>query len=240
MASERIVFDPIGDLRLEVNGHWSFIVCSRALARASPVFEKMFFGGFSESKPTDPHTKWVVKLPEENVDGLEIILNIIHGNVYKIPKTISDHDKVQRSNPRARMEMAWKLLYGVACTADYYDLVEFLRPWANSWLNDACRPFYERSDKKHGCHGEILWVAWVFGDEKLLTLALDKVLSSASIGKGGCSNAGQNDDERDEIYIVNGRGEHIPLYNPQGQENEIILRLLDPGEIEILTASCKR
>lgn len=48
-----IVLDPDGDLHLAVGtakvNPVRFVVCSRALARASPVFKAMLFGGFSES-----------------------------------------------------------------------------------------------------------------------------------------------------------------------------------------------
>ncbi|OIW30032.1 hypothetical protein CONLIGDRAFT_632143 [Coniochaeta ligniaria NRRL 30616] len=49
-----IIFEEDGDLRLEVGPErMPMIVCPKALARASPVFKRILFGGFAESKPAD-------------------------------------------------------------------------------------------------------------------------------------------------------------------------------------------
>lgn len=71
-------FDPNGDLRLVIGEQKAeSVVCSRSLARASPIFNKMLYGAFSESKPVEGD--WHVELPEDDPYALCFLLNIIHG-----------------------------------------------------------------------------------------------------------------------------------------------------------------
>ncbi|KAF4634445.1 hypothetical protein G7Y89_g3656 [Cudoniella acicularis] len=85
MTENRVIFDADGDLQLVVgNEHDSaeqheFIVCSRALSRATPVFKAMLYGPFKEAKSTTtPESEWVVELPEDKPVPLKTLLHIIH------------------------------------------------------------------------------------------------------------------------------------------------------------------
>jgi len=81
MENSFIVFDDEADLRLEVSEgdkRASFMACSRTLGKASPVFKKMLFGSFSESKPATGD--WVVHLPDEIIQALTLVMHIIHLN----------------------------------------------------------------------------------------------------------------------------------------------------------------
>ncbi|KAF4420404.1 hypothetical protein CFRS1_v015485 [Colletotrichum fructicola] len=90
------IFDSKGDLHLVVGSDVrdrdpsTFLVCSKALARASPVFEKMLFGPFAESRSSPESSKqepaWVVHLPEDDPDHMEAVLNILHFNFKEIPR----------------------------------------------------------------------------------------------------------------------------------------------------------
>ncbi|KAK0381341.1 hypothetical protein CLIM01_01310 [Colletotrichum limetticola] len=93
IATEKVSFDDRGDLTLRVGSLedgsadvFDFVVCSRALARASPVFRAMLFGGFSESKPEGDI--WIVKLPEDRPAPFSILLNIIHGCFSAVPQKL--------------------------------------------------------------------------------------------------------------------------------------------------------
>ncbi|KAK8112319.1 uncharacterized protein PG998_008776 [Apiospora kogelbergensis] len=94
----------------------TFRVCSRALARASPVWRKMLYGGFAESKPKDGD--WIVELPDDDVPAIEFFLSAIHARFDKIPAFDSLPD------------LSW--LYMVSVVADKYDTIRFLRPWAKT------------------------------------------------------------------------------------------------------------
>ncbi|OIW26448.1 hypothetical protein CONLIGDRAFT_716730 [Coniochaeta ligniaria NRRL 30616] len=53
--------------------------------------------------------------------------------------------------------------FGAAVTADKYDLVHLLHPWANAWLEDGCRK-YHRIDiyppNWHNWRENVIWSAW--------------------------------------------------------------------------------
>ncbi|KAJ0372195.1 hypothetical protein COL26b_009237 [Colletotrichum chrysophilum] len=84
------ILDSKGDLYLVVGSDIragdpsTFLVCSKALARASPVFDKMLFGPFAESRPSTESSKqdsvWIVHLPGDEPAHFEVVLNILHCN----------------------------------------------------------------------------------------------------------------------------------------------------------------
>lgn len=91
-----VEIDPHGDLTLVVGSGddepiMRFLVCSRALARASKAFDAMLYGPFKESKPHDSSAPWVVSLPADDPKTIEAVLHIIHLNVDKIPKCVGQH-----------------------------------------------------------------------------------------------------------------------------------------------------
>ncbi|KAL3297543.1 nuclear pore protein-like protein [Colletotrichum asianum] len=99
----------------------TFLVCSRTLARASPVFDKMLFGPFVEARPSPELSKqesaWVVHLPEDDPNHLGVVLNILHCNFKMVPQNFSS-----------------PLLSGMVAVADKYDCIEIFRPWVNSCI----------------------------------------------------------------------------------------------------------
>ncbi|OIW30037.1 hypothetical protein CONLIGDRAFT_644067 [Coniochaeta ligniaria NRRL 30616] len=222
--SEKVIFDDDGDLRLIVGpDKVSFIVCSKALARASKIFKHMLFGGFAESKPAD-NAEWVVELPEDDVNGMHILMDIVHGNIDKVPTDIYD-------NPGTMIDMSvhdrgnfFKTDYdvsaivrGVAVAADKYDLVHVLHPWANAWLEDACRK-YHRLDIYHAhwhkWRENVIWSAWALGDELLLNLELNHVVRTARLGKPGS----KEQDEEDSTVVADGDGDDDMI--SEDEENE--------------------
>lgn len=73
------VVDPHGDLRLIVGEERVvFQVCSRTLARSSPVWEAMLYGPFSEGKEQQKSQDWKVALPDDNPDAMHMILLVVH------------------------------------------------------------------------------------------------------------------------------------------------------------------
>jgi hypothetical protein len=165
--SKMVIFEEFADLRLEVGEHSTcYMVCSKAMARSSPAFRGMLYGGFIESKRTAGD--WVVRLPDEDPEAFAIILNIVHGRSDKVPMNLKDH-KSDAGCPAT-------LLYHLATIADKYCLLQLLRPWVNPWLN----PW--RTDGEwagDGWAGEIVTAAWIFGDTSILTDQLDKLVCCA-------------------------------------------------------------
>jgi hypothetical protein len=138
---------------------------------------------------------------------------------------------------------ASELLSEVAITADKYDLVHIFWPWAESWLGE-CRGFWSKRSKSAGWRGELIWAAWVFGDEKLLLRELEQVIlwtfvreeehdeevmqDCTNPGDDGTATREANAAGVHELRIVNAYDHCMPLYDPEGDENEI-LRLLGLG-----------
>ncbi|KAK8029759.1 hypothetical protein PG993_011050 [Apiospora rasikravindrae] len=156
-----VVFDADGDLVLNVgitkceqypfagvhishvhNVASAFRVCSRAMARASPVWRSMLFGGFAESKPTSGN--WVVNLPDDSPQAMSTLLGIVHAKFDDVPQTVGPHE-----------------LFDIAVIADKYDLTHLLKPWARVWLDQA----WEQGKKHFQSSILLLWITWVLGDQ---------------------------------------------------------------------------
>ena len=162
-------FDEFGDLRLDVGeSSTSFLVCSRAMARSSPAFRSMLYGGFKESKP--PVGKWVLKLAEENPEAFTIILNIVHGRLDKVPLNLSNGGS-------DNSEHSATVLYNVAKIADKYLMIRLLRPWAESWIHPfRPRQAIDTQDYPSNFCGEIATAAWLLGEEIVLAHQLDRAV----------------------------------------------------------------
>jgi hypothetical protein len=69
-------------------------------------------------------------------------------------------------------------LYAVARTIDKYDLVHLVQPWARSWICQVRSQVHLYGEGDLQC-GELIWIAWVFGNEHLLNKQLDRAVLSA-------------------------------------------------------------
>lgn len=253
-TSGKVIFDEDGDLHLIVGlDKITFIVCSRALARASRIFKRMLFGGFAESKPTGD-VEWVVGLPQDDINGLHILMDIIHGNIEKVPTILYDDSHTTLHVDGGQDEIleceVQEILRGVAVVADKYDLVHLLHPWADSWLDQGCRSLCTRKSpgvlKSEQWCGNVIWCAWVFGDEKLLQLELDQVARAACLKQRKNLNQAKEgrveatDDEYmqetpRELASYDAYGDLVFLDDPQSDENQV-LQLL--GESTYCTCRC--
>ncbi|OLN95816.1 hypothetical protein CCHL11_02782 [Colletotrichum chlorophyti] len=119
---EITILDRYGDLYLHVGADVepltkTYLICSKALSRASVVFEKMLYGGFSESEATSGDHAWTVDLPEDRSEPLELMLHITHGHFNLVPQ------KLQLTQ-----------LHRFLVLADKYDVLAIARPWAHGWM----------------------------------------------------------------------------------------------------------
>jgi hypothetical protein len=91
-----------------------FTVCSRTLARTSPVFERMLYGRFSEGKHSAGSCAegWIVRLPEDKPAPMHVFLSILHGQLDRMPTDLSVDE-----------------LYDLTMLLHYYDATSVLRPW---------------------------------------------------------------------------------------------------------------
>ncbi|ROT35251.1 hypothetical protein SODALDRAFT_363062 [Sodiomyces alkalinus F11] len=124
------VFDPLGDLRLRCGAELGsavqdFVVCSRSLARASPVLRVLTYGPFAESRANqssaspDKDNEWVIDLPEDDPKPFRDILNIVHGRFNLVPR---------------RLSLA--ALYDVLALTHKYDMSAVIKPWSDGWYQN--------------------------------------------------------------------------------------------------------
>jgi hypothetical protein len=143
MSSEVMEIDPRGDIKLCVGetDPVTFTVCSRALARTSPVFERMLYGNFMEAKKPD-HGEWTVSLPADNATAMSLFLRISHGQFDHIPRTISIDD-----------------LYDLTVLSNYYDATRMLEPWVGRWMSS----MEDNEKRTKESMAKCLGIAWEFG-----------------------------------------------------------------------------
>ncbi|KAL0781906.1 hypothetical protein CaCOL14_003241 [Colletotrichum acutatum] len=168
IATEKVSFDDRGDLTLRVGSLedggadvFEFVVCSRALARASPVFRAMLFGGFSESKPEGD--TWIVKLPEDRPAPFFILLNIIHGRFRAVPQKLKLDE-----------------LYQLLVVTNKYDMLSVIFQWAPSWFE----PFKTLEASIEG-NERLLWIAWELGDKGAFELMSRNLVLGSGIDNEG-------------------------------------------------------
>lgn len=173
--------DRDGDLTLEVPYmdknkqplRKKFVVCSKTLSRASPVFKEMLYGGFAESKqPKKGDQSWTVKLPDDDHDSLKILLDIMHANFDKIPSKLRSLDK----------------LYRIAVLTDKYDTAHLLRPWIHQWgwsdyINLAWN--YSSEKSKESFLEKLLWISWQIGMQKQIQYSVGELADFSCIDDQG-------------------------------------------------------
>ncbi|KAF9880650.1 hypothetical protein CkaCkLH20_01692 [Colletotrichum karsti] len=157
-SAELTEMDPRGDLVFIVGSAAedtparSFRVCSRTMARVSPVFDRMLHGSFVEAKPTTNSDStaidWVVELREDKPDTFELFASIAHAKFRQVP----------RSLPIDR-------LYDLTVLTHYYDATPMLTPWLQNWVTG----IGETPDV--GVNGllmpKLLWISWELGHKQL-------------------------------------------------------------------------
>ncbi|KAG8356541.1 hypothetical protein FVEN_g5630 [Fusarium venenatum] len=143
MSLQNIEFDKHGDIKLRVGktDPVTFTACSRALARTSPVFERMLYGGFIESKKPDDE-EWVVSLPEDKATAMALFLHISHGQFDRIPRTLSMDD-----------------LYDLTVLSNYYDGTRMLEPWIERWMDS----IENNAKQSKEAMTKYLWITFEFG-----------------------------------------------------------------------------
>ncbi|KAI0442681.1 hypothetical protein F4803DRAFT_518165 [Xylaria telfairii] len=154
-----------------------YVVCSKTLSRASPVWKKLLCGGFAESKPpcASSASDWVVELPDDNPKAMATILNIIHIRFGSLPRTadlISIED-----------------LYQLTILTDKYDLTAVLRPWAAIWIKSAEEKHGPWKQKNHSpvisLTKRLLWIAWEMGDAGLFQRTSEELALHCSVDANG-------------------------------------------------------
>ncbi|KAK4246108.1 hypothetical protein C7999DRAFT_33505 [Corynascus novoguineensis] len=159
------IFDPHGDLRLIVGEHEAvFQVCSRTLARSSPVWDTFLYGPFSRSKAQQNSEVWEVSLPGDDADGLSIILWAIHYNLGAFP-----------------LKLTLDLLFRITVLADKYDMIGTLRPFWGGWLRESSRAFKDEDEPMI----EQICISHILGAKANLVGIVADLIDIASVDDAG-------------------------------------------------------
>ncbi|KAF3059544.1 hypothetical protein GL218_05109 [Daldinia childiae] len=129
------------------NAKVQFLLSSRHLSLASGYFKNLLRGPWIEATPTSPDGRLCVDAEGWDENSMLILMRIIHGHNYKIPKSMTLEEVAK-----------------VAVLVDYYQCHEAVMVWSDVWINNM--PGYD----KHTFNRDIvLWilVTQVFRKEKL-------------------------------------------------------------------------
>lgn len=115
-TQEVIKIDPDGDITLVVGKTKTrFLVCSKAMSRSSPFWNRCLYGPFKEAKPA-AGCDWVVEFPEDSPSGLHYVLLLVHGLGHKLP------------------EINLQLAFEITILTNKYKMTRSLWAVAGSWL----------------------------------------------------------------------------------------------------------
>ncbi|KAK4158454.1 nuclear pore protein-like protein [Chaetomidium leptoderma] len=163
--------DPRGDLKLRVGTEQEeendskpslrcFLVCSRTLARVSPVFDRMLNGSFAEAKQPQDDGKdcqqWVVNLPDDKPSAMELFLDIAHGHLQKAPRALSMHE-----------------LYDLTALTHFYDATPILVPWIRPWIH-TLRDATSGPDDSDAVP-KMIWISWVLGHRQMFEATVRRI-----------------------------------------------------------------
>ncbi|OHE93824.1 hypothetical protein CORC01_10845 [Colletotrichum orchidophilum] len=167
--------DPTGDLLLHVGSDpstgsaRSFRVCSNTLRRASPFWKRTLLETSSETQAVDEEwCRWTPSLyacQHEKLDGLMILLNVIHSKFSLIPK-----------------EPTLIEVYHTLCLASLYEMEHVLQPWIVQWSGVLKTP-ESTSDGRN--LAMLSCIAWALGDERLFARTIIKISLTCTIDDRG-------------------------------------------------------
>ncbi|KAJ0345828.1 hypothetical protein COL26b_011435 [Colletotrichum chrysophilum] len=150
--------DELGDLTLRVGPEQSsFKVCSRTVSRVSPVFMRMLHGRFKESRPES--SDWIVDLPDDDTESMQIMLNMMHARFDWVPQRISIPD-----------------LYEMLVLVDKYDALDVIQPWARGWVDSVGEDLDQPA---------LLWIASELGDSELFGKVVMEIATKWTVDLDG-------------------------------------------------------
>ncbi|KAI6367835.1 hypothetical protein MCOR25_004800 [Pyricularia grisea] len=202
---EVINFDSDGDLHLIVGGGkvspQRFVVCSRTLARASPVFKTMLFGAFSESRPCCSRNG--SSSSGSSASGRSFMTTRSGDNSSPLcggfdegpaPAGSIDDDawtiELPDDDPKAFRTLMGIIhssfnyvpdtvevveLFQIAILTDKYDMTHLLRPWSEQWC----------ARQRTRRHPYRLWIAWVLGDDLMFESEAKRLALGCPVNKCG-------------------------------------------------------
>ena len=157
--------DPRGDLKLRVGANRTeqdstpkcFLVCSRTIARVSPVFDRMLNGSFAEARREDGK-EWIVDLPYDNPSAMELFLNLSHGHAHKAPRSLSTHE-----------------LYDLTLLTHFYDATQVLAPWILPWIGSLEQDLLTSVGDDDAALPQMLYISWELGHRQVFEATMRRI-----------------------------------------------------------------
>lgn len=202
---EEMTFDELGDLWLVVpcathdgaGRTVRFRVCSRTLARCSPVFRTMLYGSFAESRPAagDDAANWKITLEDEDALALEDLLYVMHGRY--------DDFSLDTRLPDSGSSGFIEALYDFMTVVDKYDCTGITRPWSQSWVS----LLMEAPTMNRQLLRRIAWILYQLGDRAgYESVVRTMVIEFPPSGLGELEMFGDMDESRDDEVIAEAPG----------------------------------
>ncbi|KAI0159635.1 hypothetical protein GGR57DRAFT_499960 [Xylariaceae sp. FL1272] len=175
-----------------------FYVCSRALSRASPVFERMLYGYFAESKKSDT---WTVVLHDDKIGSMYILLDLMHGGVFRVVDRLFEydftydtvdwcrHDDDEVNDWRNDIELRVSETYELAVVTDKYQATSLFRPWIFRLviqLNNCLSLYIKTIEEYDGdLLPKFLWIFWEIGHLDSFKSVLEAMAKWTAIDSSG-------------------------------------------------------
>ncbi|KAM3506620.1 hypothetical protein MY11210_007468 [Beauveria gryllotalpidicola] len=142
MCERTVIFDNHGDIEVQVSGGTTrYIVCSRALARTSPLLRSRMRQDFvADTQDRCTRRSVMIELDGNDEDSLTILFNIAHAHFLAVPRTLS----IQQ-------------MYNLSMLTSCYNCTSILGPWVDSWIAGV-EGTVRRDDM-----AMMLWVFWELG-----------------------------------------------------------------------------
>ncbi len=165
MSASKVKFDDHSDAQLRVGFAHSaapviFAVCSRALSRASPIFDEIFHGaGDGQDVSTALLSEnRVMELPHDEPASLAILLHAIHSQFVQMPTQLSV-----------------EALYDLVVVAHKYGATAALRPWATPWTQSIALKLQDSNEKLL----RAMSICWILGFREECFRTTKKFVESA-------------------------------------------------------------
>lgn len=155
-SNSEIIIDKRGDVRLRVGtdqdgqSQVTFLACSRALARSSPVLDRMLYGNFLESKANCETAtgcdEWTVDLPEDKPQPMRVLMHLSHAQFHEIRGALSIDD-----------------IYELTALTHYYDNTRLVVPWMGKLMPSIEDILASPAKSSDLSIPKMMWVSWELG-----------------------------------------------------------------------------
>ncbi|KAM0816779.1 hypothetical protein AB5N19_02581 [Seiridium cardinale] len=165
-AKDTVLFNKDYDTVLKFTSEWAHLqykVNSFNLSSASDAFGRLLFGVDGQSK--DEQGTRVIELPD-NATAFEVIMQIVHFQFGKVPKSPSIDE-----------------LFNICILTSKYECTHLIQPWAEKW--SALLTGFANNEAVSLKNYKALWVAWVLGCVGPFREMTDSIILTSEMNANG-------------------------------------------------------